>query len=210
MIGRLRGIVAEQGLDGSLILDVAGVGYELFVPLGALGRSGAAMTPEGASAEPITLHVHTHVREDAFVLYGFPTGEDRRAFRALIAVNGVGPKLAIAILGALSAGELALAIAREDKPALKGISGVGKKTVERLFLDLKDKLDFVETGASRPASGGSAKAGAPPKAGEMVIGALMNMGYKRGEAERAVESLGEAAHDASVETLLRDALAALR
>jgi len=200
VIGRIHGVIAEQGLDGSIVVDVGGVGYELFVPLGTIGR-----VQNGGGA--VTFHVHTHVREDALVLYGFASAEDRLAFRALIGVNGVGPKLAIAILGALRAEELALAVARDDKAAFKGIPGVGRKTVERLLLDLKDKLAFVSAAASIAPS--APRPAAPPMAAEQVIGALVQMGYKRTEAERAVEGLGPEGEDASVEQLLRLALSAL-
>jgi len=193
-------VIAEQGLDGSIVVDVGGVGYELFVPLGTVGR-----VQNGGG--PVTFHVHTHVREDALILYGFASSEDRMAFRALIGVNGVGPKLAVAILGALRAEELALAVAREDKAAFKGIPGVGRKTVERLLLDLKDKLAFVGAAPSGPRS--APRPAAPPGAAEQVIGALVQMGYKRAEAERAVESLEDDAASAPVEQLLRLALAAL-
>src|SRR5690606_32894863 len=129
VIGRLSGSCVEHMEDGAVILEVGGVGYEIFVPLGAMGR----LPSEGT----ITVQVHTHVREEAITLYGFATEEDKRAFRALLGVSSVGPKLALAILGRLDADALAEAIAREDKAALKGISGVGAKTVERIMLDLK-------------------------------------------------------------------------
>ena len=96
MIGRLRGSIVQQGLEGLLILEVGGVGYEVFVPLGTVGR-----LPEGGEGEAV-LHIHTHVREDALVLYGFDTAEDKAAFRALLTVNSIGPKLALAILSSLS------------------------------------------------------------------------------------------------------------
>ena len=198
MIGRLTGTIADQGLDGSIILDIAGVGYELFVPQRSLG------IPD----QEKTFHVHTHVREDSLTLFGFETSEDRVAFRALLGVSNVGPKSALAILGSMDAHQLANAIAREDKNALKGIPGVGKKTIERIFLDLQGKL-IASAGAKavRPAVRVPQKTLAQgPSAA--VIGALVQMGYRRNEAERAVSAL-EPEEGKSVEELLRHALGAL-
>ncbi|MEM9073054.1 MAG: Holliday junction branch migration protein RuvA [Myxococcota bacterium] len=198
MIGRLTGKVADRGMDGTVILDVAGVGYELFVPVLAMSR-----LTEGDDA---TLHVHTHAREDVLALYGFETVDDRRAFRALLGVSNIGPKSALAILGALDAPQLADAIAREDRAALKGIPGVGKKTIERIFLDLKDKL-LVYGKAGTPRPNVTKPKALPTGPLATVIAALVQMGYRRGEAERAVEGLDETR---PVEELLRDALGALR
>ncbi len=134
MIGRLTGKVIAQEPDGSIVLDVGGVGYELAAPMGTLGRARAD------EAGRVTLWVHTHVREDALALYGFVDEADRMAFRALLGVSNVGPKIAIAVLGALPAPDLARAIARQDLSALRGVSGIGKKIAERLLLELRDKL----------------------------------------------------------------------
>src|SRR5271170_8422339 len=113
MIGRLHGRVVAQEPDGTIVLDVAGVGYELAAPLGTLGRA----RPDEAGR--VTLWVHTHVREDALALFGFGDETERAAFRALLAVSNVGPKIAVAVLGALPAAELAQAVARQDLGALK-------------------------------------------------------------------------------------------
>jgi Holliday junction DNA helicase RuvA len=200
VIGRLTGIIVEQCLDGSCILDVSGVGYEVHVPLGALGRLPQA--PERA-----TLFVHTQLREDALTLYGFATDEDRSAFRTLISVTGIGPKLALGILSSLSAGELADAINRGDRNRFKGVSGVGKKLVERLVLELKDKL---------PTGGASVlrlpvRPSAPALGGALgtVHGALVQMGFKPAEADRAVEQIKDDASHKAPEELLRAALAHL-
>src|SRR6202044_200801 len=142
MIGRLTGKVIAQEADGGIVLDVNGVGYELAAPLGTLGRSRAD------EAGRVTLWIHTHVREDALALFGFADEGERAAFRALLAVSNVGPKIAIAVLGALPAAELARAVARQDLTALKGITGVGKKIAERLLLELRDKLPQVMAGAA--------------------------------------------------------------
>ena len=201
MIGRLNGTIEHREVDGSVIVDVNGVGYEVFVPLGAMGRLGAE------SGQAVSLHVHTHVREDAMTLFGFGTAEDRAAFRALLKVSSIGPKLALAIIGVMSAAELQDAIARQDKAAFKGISGVGKRTVERILLDLEGKLDFAASGKT------GVRLRAVPNAGdstsEAVVGALVQMGYKRAEAEAAVGGASSAASDDNVEGLLRAALSAL-
>ncbi|MGD8318094.1 MAG: Holliday junction branch migration protein RuvA [Myxococcales bacterium] len=200
MIGRLTGAIAQSEADGSVILDVHGVGYEVFLPPGTVGRLG--LEPE----QPVSLFIHTHVREDTLTLFGFATAQDRAAFRALLKVSSIGPKLALAILGALDAANLQDAIARQDKTAFAGISGVGKKTVERILVDLQDKLDFVTTGKTGVRL--RAVPSASASASDTVVGALVQMGYKRGEAEAAVGSASGASED-DVEGLLRAALSAL-
>lgn len=202
MIGRLRGVIVERALDGSVVLDVSGVGYEVFVPLGALGRLPAN--------EPVTLHVHTHVREDAFTLFGFVSAEDRAAFRTLLTVSSIGPKVALAILGHLDAGQLGQAIARQDKTVLTKIPGVGKKLVERLLLELKDKLGFVSAGTSSAmTAGGPMPAPAPSGPLAAAASALMAMGFRPHEAERAVAAVAQGSEGKSLEQLVREALAAV-
>ena len=201
MIGRITGTIAHRDADGSVVVDVQGVGYEVFLPIGTAGRIAAEL------GEPVSLHIHTHVREDTLTLFGFATADDRSAFRALLKVNTVGPKLALAIMGVMNAAELQDAIGRQDKAAFKGISGVGKKTVERMLVDLRDKLDFADTGKTGVRL--RAVPSATSSAGDTVVGALVNMGYKRGEAEAAVGNAMTAAADDNVEGLLRAALAAL-
>lgn len=201
MIGRLTGTIAHREADGSVVIDVHGVGYDVFLPAGAAGRL------ESEPGQAVSLHIHTHVREDALGLFGFATAEDRAAFRALLKVSSIGPKLALAIIGAMNASELQDAIARQDKAAFKGISGVGKRTVERILVDLQDKLDFAssrKTGVRLRAVPGIASS-----SGDTVVGALINMGYKRSEAEAAVGSAMSVSDDPNVEGLLRAALSAL-
>ncbi len=201
MIGRLSGTIEHREADGSVVVDVNGVGYEVFLPPGAVGRLGSE------PRQAVTLHIHTHVREDAMTLFGFATAEDRAAFRALLKVSSIGPKLALAIIGVMNASELQDAIGRQDKAAFKGITGVGKKTVERILVDLQDKLDFAassKTGVRLRAV--PSPAGSPSDA---VVGALVQMGYKRSEAEAAVGGANGASNDDDVEGLLRAALSAL-
>jgi Holliday junction DNA helicase RuvA len=173
------------------------VGYELVVPLGTVGRCA----PDGH--EQRTFFVHTHVREDALVLFGFANDADRLAFRALISVSNVGPKTAIAVLSALPGPDLARAIAQKDVARLTSISGVGKKTAERLVLELRDKLSLEGAAPS------AATAPAAPKGTDLLMGALTNMGYRPSEAERAVQALGDRIGKAPLADLVREALVVL-
>jgi Holliday junction DNA helicase RuvA len=202
MIGRLTGKVVAQESDGGVVVDVNGVGYEVAVPLGTLGRT----RPDEAGK--VTLWVYTHVREDTLSLFGFSDETERAAFRALLAVSNVGPKIAIAVLGALPAAELARAVARQDLTALKGITGVGKKIAERLLLELRDKLPQVMAGAAGgPIAVATARRGSEGE--ERLRSALTGMGFKLGEADRAIASLGARTDTVPVESLIREALALL-
>lgn len=200
MLARLRGLVIETDETGACVVDVAGVGYEVHVPLRIVSRFPAP-------PEEVTLHIHTHVREDAFSLFGFTTPEDRFAFRALMAVSGVGPRLALAVLSDVSSSELSVAIARGDKKRLQAISGVGKKLAERLVLEMRDKLP-VPSASSMRADVNDAKPARPivGDALQTATEALVQMGFSRGEAERAVAGLDPSE---PVEAVLRKALAAL-
>ncbi|MBS2019842.1 MAG: Holliday junction branch migration protein RuvA [Deltaproteobacteria bacterium] len=211
MIGRLTGICTQED-DGNVVVDVGGVGYEVVVPLGTLGR--AAKDDQGRT----TLFVHTHVREDVFSLFGFASDGDRVAFRTLIGVSSVGPKTAIAVLSALPAHELGQAIARKELGKLTSISGIGKKTAERLLLELKDKLPVLQAAAPRgPATANAAsapseeKGAAPAPTADLLARALVNMGYRQAEADRAVEQLASKLGDGEhpLPDLLKEALAIL-
>ncbi|HSY24040.1 MAG TPA: Holliday junction branch migration protein RuvA [Polyangiaceae bacterium] len=202
MIGRLTGRVLGHEADGGVVLDVGGVGYEVTAPLGTLGRA-----PADADGR-VTLWIHTHVREDALALFGFADDAERTAFRMLIGVSNVGPKIAIAVLGALPVSELSRAVARRDLAALTAISGVGKKIAERLLLELRDRLPEAAVLASSTA--GHAKA-APHAgaAGDRLRAALTGMGFKPAEADRAVASLEPRLNASPFEELLREALGLL-
>jgi Holliday junction DNA helicase RuvA len=205
MIGRLTGRVTQED-DGNVVVDVSGVGYELVVPIGTIGR--AKVDDDGRS----TLFVHTHVREDIFSLFGFATEGDRLAFRTLIGVSSVGPKTAIAVLSALPAPELGKAIARKELAKLTGITGIGKKTAERLLLELKDKVPILEAAGPRTASNGASTApisAAPSSTGDLLARALVNMGYRQAEADRAVEQLSAKMGETPLPELLKEALAVL-
>lgn len=201
MIGRLTGIILEEE-DGSLVLETGGVGYDVLCPLGTRGR--APTLSDGRQ----TLVIHTHVREDQFTLFGFADEADRGAFRQLISVSNVGPKIAIALLSAMSAGELGRAIAQKELAKLTAVSGVGKKTAERLLLELKDKLPTLGHGAH--AAAGVQAAPMPAKKNELLVSALVKMGYRPQEVERMLPQLGDKL-DAQTDlgSLIREALALL-
>lgn len=203
MIGRLTGKVIDDE-DGTTVLDVNGVGYELVIPIGTIGR--APVDPEGK----VTLFVHTHVREDQLSLFGFASEGDRLAFRTLIGVSSVGPKTAIAVLSALPANELGRAIAQKELNKLTSISGIGKKTAERLLLELKDKISVLQAAPPRLDARTASAAATPPSSnGELLARALINMGYKTSEADRAVEQLGAKLVELPLPDLLKEALAVL-
>lgn len=204
MIGRLTGRVSED-LDGTIIVDVAGVGYELVVPIGTVGR--AQTDAEGR----VTLYVHTHAREDALVLFGFATESDRIAFRTLIGLSNVGPKTAITLLSSLPGPELGMAIARKELGRLTAVPGVGKKTAERLLLELKDKLPVLEAVASAGSPKITVTAAPRSSNADLLSGALVNMGYRTQEADRAIETLGRDGKLAELPLpdLLKEALAVL-
>jgi Holliday junction DNA helicase RuvA len=175
------------------VLDVHGVGYRVFIPVSTFYRLGDEGTP-------VSLLIHTHVREDALSLFGFESLGERALFERLIDVAGIGPKLALNILSGIEAPDLLEALRNGDIPRLTRIPGVGKKTGERLVLELKDKLPSLGA-AIRPPS-----AAAPPPLKEDLLSALANLGYSRGEAEKGVDrALGED-EDGRFEDLLRRAL----
>jgi Holliday junction DNA helicase RuvA len=200
VIGRLTGSAIDKGADGCCVLDVQGVGYEVFVPLRSM-----SLLP--APPERVTLHVHTHVREDTFRLYGFENVLDRAAFREMLGVSGVGPKLAMAILSEMSASELASAVTHADKKRFATVSGIGKKMAERLVLELKDKVEGLAAGELP----GAMVAPPPPilgRAGE-VASALVALGFTRLQAEGAAGKVVQREDERPVETLIRQALATL-
>ncbi len=202
MIGRLEGVVVEREDNGSCVLDVNGVGYEVFVP-------GRSLQQLPAPPQKAILHIHTHVREDAITLYGFATRTDRLAFQTLLGVAGVGPKLALTILHHLTASDLAMAVAREDKGRFKAISGVGKKVAERLVIDLRDKLPAAASAAAMSSGTAPTKASSLSDNASTVVSALVQMGFSRAESERAVAEANGRDREMQVEELLREALSKL-
>jgi Holliday junction DNA helicase RuvA len=182
VIGRLSGVVLEKRPDRALV-DASGVGYELHVPLGTF----AALPAVGERA---SLHVHTHVREDAILLFGFATSEEKALFERLITVSGVGPKVALAVLSGLPLPELVGAIAAQNVKRLSTIPGVGKKLAERLGVELKDKVQgLLPSGAPHPAEPAGSLGGLL----EDAVGALLNLGYRKPQAEAAVKAASETA-----------------
>jgi len=201
MIGRLTGrLVAQE--DGTAVVDVHGVGYEVQIPLGTVGRVAAD------SDGRVTLHVHTHAREDALVLFGFASEADRLAFRTLIGVSSIGPKTALAVLGALPAGDLARVIASKSLGELTAVPGIGKKTAERMVLELRDKLPHA-TAKTPPANAGRTGVHAGASTAELLASALTRMGYRPAESERAIAALGDRVDGTPLPELVREALALL-
>ncbi|MEM9554832.1 MAG: Holliday junction branch migration protein RuvA [Acidobacteriota bacterium] len=206
MIGRLRGRVLEAR-PGLVLLDVGGVGYELHVSVATFAEveqaSHRAAPDRGVdeaedTAAELTLHVHTHVREDAIQLFGFWTRGERELFLRLVAVSGIGPKLAQTILSGMPPHDLADAIARGDARRLVSIPGVGKKTAERMVLELKDTVADL---AIAPAA-----AATPANDDGDLVEALLGLGYKRAAAERAVTRVAADHPDAPLADRLRQAL----
>ena len=195
MIGRLSGIVLEKRPDRAVV-DASGVGYELHVPLGTF----AALPAIGERA---SLHVHTHVREDAILLFGFATPEEKALFERLITVAGIGPKLALAVLSGLPLPELVGAIAAQNVKRLSSIPGVGKKLAERLGLELKDKVAGIVPASSSAAAESVAALGGLL---EDAVGALLNLGYRKPQAEAAVKAASDAVGAGDLPALLSAAL----
>jgi Holliday junction DNA helicase RuvA len=198
VIAHLRGQILSKS-PNAVVVECGGVGYELAISVATYSELGG----EGAEAR---LHVHTHVREDALLLFGFAERAEKRLFEKLLTISGIGPKLAITVLSGISAERLVGAIRAGDHATLTRIPGIGKKTAERVVLELKDKLEDM--------AGFVAAADAPVSLGGVaddVLSALVNLGYPRAIAQKAVES---AAKDASVggdfEKMFRAAMNAVR
>ncbi len=175
MIAHLRGTLLTKS-PTSAIVDCGGVGYDVAISVQCFTR-----LPN--ETELVALHIHTQVREDAIALFGFLQLDEKRLFEKLITISGVGPKLAITLLSGIEASALAAAIRSADHALLVRIPGIGKKTAERIVLELKDKLDGLAVAAAAPAQGL-----ATGTAVEDVVSALVNLGYTRPAAEKAVES----------------------
>ena len=195
MIAHLRGRIFEKH-PNRIVVEVNGVGYDVAVPLSTFYGLGAA----GAE---IALRIHTHVREDALALYGFSTALEQDLFERLIGISGIGPKLALAVMSGIEPRDLVRAIERGDLARLTAIPGVGKKTAERIVLELKDRVPRAPAVAG-PAGGGERVA---PALRDDLLSALMNLGYHRPLAERAVDAaLRAIGFDSGFERTLKQAL----
>jgi Holliday junction DNA helicase RuvA len=194
MIATLTGRLKRKAPD-YLIVDVSGVGYQVSVPL-----STYRTLPE--EGEEISLHIHTHLREDSLSLFGFLTQEEKELFLLFLSVSGIGPKLAIAVLSNMSVQDLVHAIQSSDDSKLYSIPGIGKKTAARMVLELRDKIKVL---APTAAQGQTVEAGDS----EDALSALVNLGYKRSIAEDTLRKVKHGRSDLSVEVLIKEALSAL-
>jgi len=193
MIALLRGTLVDKA-PNRLIVDVAGVGYDVQVPLSTfyvLGESGAA----------VTLRIHTHVREDTIALFGFATGLELELFERLIAISGIGPKLALAVLSGIEPADLIKAIRLQDVARLTSIPGVGKKTAERIGLEMKDRLP-----AAAPGAEATPAASPHEQMRDDLVSALMNLGYQRPAAEKALEKTLQQSEETGFEHALKETL----
>lgn len=198
MIGRLRGLlVAKQ--PPRLLLEVQGVGYEVEAPMTTF-----YVLPE--TGGEVTLHTHLVVREDAHILFGFGRQVERDLFRHLIRINGVGPRLALAIMSSMTLGELIGCVNDRDTAALTRVPGIGKKTAERLLVELGDRLADFGAAPEAVAGGGAGLTPAPAGPVEEAVSALIALGYKPPEASRMVRAI--AAGDLPAEEIIRQALRA--
>jgi holliday junction DNA helicase RuvA len=196
MIAQLTGRILRKSPQ-EVVLDVGGVGYKILIPVSTFYR----LTDEGSET---SLRIHTHVREDAFQLFGFQSAAEQSLFERLIGVAGVGPKLAVNILSGIEAPDLVSALRTSDIARLTRIPGVGKKTAERLVLELKDKMPKA---AAPPAPGAPKEEAGGDR--EDVLSALVHLGYSRAEAERAVERALREGGPGRFEDLLRQVLRTL-
>ena len=194
MIAFLRGRVLDKH-PNRIVVDVNGVGYDLYVPLSTYYDVGDVGTE-------ISLRVHTHVREDALQLFGFLTSLEQQLFERLIAISGIGPKLAIAVLSGIESRQLVVSVQRADVARLTRIPGIGKKTAERIVLELKDRLADV-------AAAGDGAAVDPPSEDRLrddLVSALENLGYHRPLAEKAANAARARDGSAAFEDALKSAL----
>jgi Holliday junction DNA helicase RuvA len=199
MIAHLTGILFSKNPQ-SIIVDTAGVGYQIFIPLSTFYQLPDEM-------QKVSLHVYTHVREDMLQLFGFQTEIEKKTFSLLISVSGIGPKLALSILSGIGLGDLLSAIVRADSERITAIPGVGKKTSQRITLELKEKASYL-----------SEEIEVPPREKVEIknkeifddaLSALINLGYPSNSAKRAIENVLRKDNEINLETLLKEALRSL-
>jgi holliday junction DNA helicase RuvA len=200
MISHLSGTLLAKHAT-SVIVDVGGVGYEVTIPVTTFYDLGEPNTP-------VRLNVYTHVREDALQLFGFRTLRERELFTLLISVSGIGPKSAVAMLSGMSADEIVTAIRTNNYARLTSIPGVGRKTAERLVIELRDKMAALSSPALEQelAAGGGAAPQSEDALREDTLAALMQLGFPRPAAEKAITAAIQEGGELSVETLLRRSL----
>jgi Holliday junction DNA helicase RuvA len=196
VIAQLRGAIVEKQ-PSRLIVEAGGVGYDVQVPLSTFYVLGEPGTP-------VTLRIHTHVREDVIALYGFATPLEQSLFERLISISGIGPKLALAVLSGIEPVELIKAIRLQDVARLTAIPGIGKKTAERIGLELKDRLPASLQGAGQ----GTGATAPGDQLRDDLLSALLNLGYQRGVAEKAIDRTLQGSA-AGFEQALRDVLRGL-
>ncbi|HSG06062.1 MAG TPA: Holliday junction branch migration protein RuvA [Nitrospiria bacterium] len=197
MIASLTGTLREKS-DNTVVLDVNGVGYEVTVPHPILKKLPGM-------GETVNLRIHTHVREDALQLFGFQTEEEKSIFLLVLGVSGIGPRLAVGVLAGMGPGEFVSAVQRGDVARLSSIPGIGKKTAERMALELKEKVKTVKVEVPAGSPGGD-KTG---RELEDAVSALVNLGYKPPQAREAVRQVLETANGGGVENLVKESLKVL-
>lgn len=203
MIAYLRGTLFEKH-PNQVIVEVAGVGYDVTIPV-------STFTTLPIVGGAVALRIHTHVREDLLALFGFSTSEEKGLFEKLISVTGVGPKLAIAVLSGLSASDLTAAIRGAQVDRLVKVPGIGKKTAERLVLELRDKLDGIMLEKAAAGAGTvPAVVGVLTAMDQDVVSALVNLGAQRAQAETAIRKARTAVPGGEFEVLFRKAMELLR
>ncbi|MBX3291313.1 MAG: Holliday junction branch migration protein RuvA [Acidobacteria bacterium] len=194
MIAYLRGNLLEKNAN-TVIIETGGVGYEVWIPLSTFYDIGDV----GTEAE---LRIHTHVREDAIQLFGFKSENEKAIFLLLTSVQGIGPRSAIAMLSGMNADEFAAAVRANDLARLTAIPGIGRKTAERLVIELRDKLSNIGIAATSAAAGGTSSGSAFDDA----LSALVNLGYQRSAAEKALDKAAAEGTEQNVQKLLRRSL----
>lgn len=198
MIAFLSGTILEKNAN-SLVLDVSGVGYEVTIPLSTFYDLGEA-------GSEVALRVYTHVREDQISLFGFRTGLEKELFMQLISVSGIGPKSAVTALSGMSADEIIGAIRQNNLVRLSSIPGVGKKTAERIVIELRDKVAKLSGAAVDSADSSGSVSVAGDSVFDDAVSALVNLGYQKAAAEKALKQALQDGTDGTVQKLLRRAL----
>jgi len=198
MIAYLSGTLLEKTAN-SIIIDVGGVGYDVGIPLSTFYDLGEV-------GDPVQLRIYTHVREDAIQLFGFSTERERDLYLKLISVQGVGAKSGITMLSGMNADEIIDAIRKDNLAKLIAIPGVGRKTAERLVIELRDKVGELSAAAAAANTGSGLKTAGESDAFDDALSALVNLGYQRNAAEKAIQDIRRDGADQNVQKILRAAL----